>query len=230
MEACDMQQHLAHDGHVGASKRLRTAEGERRCIVTRQRRDRAELIRLVVDPDGCIVPDLAESLPGRGLWLTARREMVQTACDNGVLARMAVGSVTVPPALGDRIEELLAKRCVDTLGLARRAGQVASGFQAVREWVRGGRTALLLTAADSRGEDGRALRRGAAEIRWTGVLTSAELGRALGRDMLVHVAVAPGRLADSLYRDSARLSGFRAAAQDPDGDRFTDCCRKDEQA
>lgn len=223
MVTCDMPQVLAPNCDGGASKRGRAAEGERRCIVTRQRQDRAGLIRLIVDPNGCIVPDLAESLPGRGLWLTARREMVQTACNNNVLARMARRSVTVPPGLDDRIEELLAKRCVDTLGLARRAGQLASGYQAVREWLRAGRTALLLTAADSRGEDGRALRRVSGGIRWIGVLTSAELGQALGREMRVHVAVAPGRLADSLYRDAVRLSGFRTASEASDGARPSDC-------
>ena len=34
--------------------------------------DRRELVRFVVVPDGEVVPDVDERLPGRGLWLTPR--------------------------------------------------------------------------------------------------------------------------------------------------------------
>jgi hypothetical protein len=42
------------------------------------------------------------------------------------------------------------------------------------------------------------------------VLTSAELGLALGRENVIHAALKPGRLAERLSFDAARLSGFRA--------------------
>ena len=46
---------------------------------------------------------------------------------------------------------------------------------------------------------------------------STELGSALGRESLVHVAVAPGRLAQRLLQDVERLAGFRAAVLVPPG-------------
>jgi len=42
--------------------------GERKCVVTGDFLSRDELIRFVCDPEGKIVPDLAERLPGRGVW------------------------------------------------------------------------------------------------------------------------------------------------------------------
>ena len=47
----------------------------RRCLVTREVRPKPELLRFVVGPDQTLVFDPAERLPGRGLWLTARRDM-----------------------------------------------------------------------------------------------------------------------------------------------------------
>jgi hypothetical protein len=39
-------------------------------------------------------------------------------------------------------------------------------------------------------------------------LTAAELGRVFGRDHIVHVAVAPGRLAEAIWFEAGRLSGL----------------------
>ena len=49
-----------------------TADTVRRCAVTRALRPKDELIRFVFGPDGAVVPDLKEKLPGRGVWLLRR--------------------------------------------------------------------------------------------------------------------------------------------------------------
>ena len=45
----------------------------RMCAVTREVRPIGELIRFVVSPQGEVIPDLKRKLPGRGLWVSARR-------------------------------------------------------------------------------------------------------------------------------------------------------------
>ena len=186
--------------------------GDRRCLVTRRSGDRFGLIRFVVGPTGAIVPDLAESLPGRGLWLTAQRDIVASAVAKGQSARAARRPVTADPDLADQLEMLLARRCIELLGFARRAGLVSAGHQKVSEALRVGKVALLLRAADSDGRDGRELARQAGEAPVVSVLTGTELGTALGREHGVHVALGEGRLTDSLLRECRRLEGFRADA------------------
>lgn len=39
-------------------------------------------------------------------------------------------------------------------------------------------------------------------------LPGADLGRVFGRDYMVHVAIAPGKLADALAMDAGRLAGL----------------------
>ena len=68
---------------AGGAKRLNAAEATieddaetgplRRCIVTRERLPKEQLIRFVVGPDKTLVPDLTATLPGRGIWLSASR-------------------------------------------------------------------------------------------------------------------------------------------------------------
>jgi hypothetical protein len=181
----------------------------RRCIVAGDIRPKAELVRCVVGPDGAIVPDIAGRLPGRGLWLTARRDIVATAVAKRIFARAARSQVGVDDGLADRIEQLLAKRCCEILGLARRAGQALAGFEKVRALVASGGAAVLVEAADG-GSDSRAkLAALAPRLPVIDRLSAAELSAALGREHVAHAALMPGRLAAAFVAEAARLGGFR---------------------
>ena len=132
-------------------------DGQRRCIVTRESLPRALLLRFVVGPDQEIVPDLAERLPGRGLWLTAERDIVARAAAKGAFPKAAKGPARAPADLADRVEALLARRCVELLsGWRTGAGLVSSRLrEGRRRRCDAGKAALLLTAADSSGQDAR---------------------------------------------------------------------------
>jgi uncharacterized protein len=205
----------------------RPGNPQRRCIVTGEIRDRGTLLRFVVGPDGAIVPDIEARLPGRGLWLTPRRDIVERAVAKRIFARAARRSVSASPELADRIESLLARRCYDAIGLARRAGLAVAGFERVGDAVRRGQVGLLLVALD--GAEGghrklNALGRGVPSAR---VLTAAELGGAFGRERTVHAAIAGGPLCRRLLLDLTRLAGLRAEAAvdlraDPGVDRGVD--------
>jgi predicted RNA-binding protein YlxR (DUF448 family) len=184
----------------------------RRCIVTGEVRDRAGLLRFVVGPDGAVVPDAEARLPGRGLWLSPRRDIVERAVAKRAFARAARRPVTVPPDLADRLEALLARRCGDSLGLARRAGLAVAGFDRVGEAVRRGEAALLLFAADGAEAGRRKLGAAGRDLPSAAVLTAEELGAAFGRERIVHVAVGSGTLCRRLLTDLSRLAGFRTGA------------------
>src|SRR3984885_4867341 len=126
----------------------------RRCIVTGERLAKERMVRCAVDPEGVIVPDVAAALPGRGLWLTARRDIVALAIKKRAFDRAAKRPVKVPADLADRIEALLAQRCRDGIGLARRSGHAVAGFEKVAHALRAGGVGLLLAASDG-AENGR---------------------------------------------------------------------------
>ena len=185
---------------------------QRRCIATGAIVDRGRLLRFVAGPDGEIVPDVVGRLPGRGLWLTPRRDIVERAAAKRLFGRAARRLVTVPPDLADRAEALLARRCGEALGLARRAGSAVSGFERVAEAVRRGKAAALLFALDGADSGRRKLGALGGELPAATVMFAAELGAAFGRDWAVHVAIGPGALSGRLLADLERLAGFRTAA------------------
>lgn len=170
------------------------------------------MLRFVVGPDGALVPDIAARLPGRGLWLTPRRDIVEQALAKRIFGRAARQPVTAPPGLADRVEALLAQRCCDALGFARRAGLAVAGFERVGEAARRGNAALLLVAMDGAEAARRKLAAIAGDRPVAAVLGVAELGGAFGRERIVHAAIAGGTLCDRLRMDLQRLAGFRAEA------------------
>ena len=186
---------------------------ERRCLVTREACCSDTLIRFAVSPDGVVVPDVEERLPGRGLWLTATRDIVEVACRKRVFEKAVRGPVSVDDRLADTIEQLLARRCLSLLGIARRAGEAVTGFEKVRDLAGRGKAGLLLTASDA-AADGRrkiesASRKATQKSSAVGILTSGELGGVFGRDAAVHVAVMKGALCARLLIECNRLAGFR---------------------
>jgi predicted RNA-binding protein YlxR (DUF448 family) len=195
-----------------AGKRDKAEAGERRCIVSREALPRRRLIRFVLSPDNEIVPDIDESLPGRGFWVEARREPIETAARKNIFAKAAKQQVKVDPALADRLEAMARRRVLELLGLARKAGQVRSGFEKVKGRLAADdkKPGLLLIAGDS-GRDGKAKlsRMGKGWVKLEGP-SAAEMGAALGRDLVVHVAVEPGRLAEKLEAAARLLYGLAA--------------------
>lgn len=185
----------------------------RRCVAAREAKPAATMIRFVVGPDRSLVPDLAARLPGRGMWLSAERGAVRTALAKNLFAKVARGQVTAEADLPDRLETMLVARCLDLVGLARRAGGLVAGFDQVADWLRRGKAALVLDARDA-AEDGRrkvrAMARGAAgDVPVVEAFDRAELGRAIGRDEVVHVALAAGGVERRLVTELRRLRGFR---------------------
>jgi predicted RNA-binding protein YlxR (DUF448 family)/ribosomal protein L30E len=168
------------------------------------------MVRFVLDPAGQVVPDVDGRLPGRGMWLSAERNVLNRAVAANMFARAARMRVKVAANLADQVERLLAGRALDCLGLARRAGQVAMGFDQVRAYLRSSSAAVLVAAADSAADGRRKLHRLAPGLPVITAFSRAELGAALGRSAAVHVAVAPGGLARRLIGDVQRLAGFRS--------------------
>lgn len=180
----------------------------RRCIITREVLPKDGLIRFVIGPGGEIVPDVQARLPGRGLWVKSERAALTSAVAKNQFAKAARRSVDVPSDLLERTTRLLRQRCLDHLGLARRAGQVVCGFEKVRDALRAGRVGVLVAASDG-AADGRAkLKMMAGGLPTLSQLTAVELSAALGRENVVHAALAPGRLAERLLVDAARLAGL----------------------
>ena len=181
---------------------------ERRCIVTGETAPKAGLIRFVIGPDNMVYPDVLEKLPGRGMWVTASRDALDKA-GKGQFSKSAKQAVNVPIGLTDEVERQLARRVVDLIALARKAGSAVCGFEKVKGWVSGGERVRALLQASDGSERGKTKLWTPEGARYFGCLTAQELGLAFGRGEVVHGALASGRLSDRVVEEAVKLKSLR---------------------
>ena len=202
------------DPPATTARTLGQASRERRDLVTGTVMDESRLIRFVVGPGDAVVPDLARKLPGRGLWVAADRGSVTTAARKGLFARAAKRRLAAAADLADQVENLLFGRLLASLGLARKAGDLISGFEKVYSAVEQGKAAFVVEAHDG-ASDGRrkilgVFHRSPRPPRLVGLFSSEDLGLALGGENVIHTAFLAGRGAERWALDVGRLGGFRS--------------------
>ncbi len=190
----------------------------RTCILSRDESPRDGLIRLVLAPDGRVLPDVRAKAPGRGAWIGVDSAALATAQQKGklrgALARaFKTGDIAIPDDLPQLIAAALERNALDRLGLEARSGMLLTGSDRIEEAARSGKLHALYHAADA-AEDGR--RKLAQAWRVGSDKEGSDLGglvlpiprpilsMALGRENVVHIGVidrmAAGRLGDALDR------------------------------
>lgn len=191
-------------------------------MATRTVRPLSELIRFVAAPDGRVVPDLKRTLPGRGAWVTAKRDVLAQAARRGALQRALGGRATVPADLPAVTERLLEKAVLDALAIAHKAGQVAAGYAKVTDALASGTVAALIHAREAAADGVRkiaaaAQRRAGAPIAAIETFASAELDLALARPNVIHAALLSGHASAAVLERWRSLDRFRNDSVDEKG-------------
>ena len=184
------------------------SEPERRCIVTGETGPKSGLVRFVVGPDDAVYPDVAGKLPGRGIYVSADRGVLEKAVAKRMFSKGAKRQVAVPDGLVDTVEAALLRRVQDTLAMARKAGRAVTGYEKVKDALSYEDARVLLQASDG-SERGKGKLSTPEGGKWIGFLTADELGQAFGRDRVIHAAVSAGTLAERIVEEAARLQGIR---------------------
>lgn len=204
------------------------ADSVRTCILSREEAPRDGLIRLVLAPDGGVLPDLRAKAPGRGAWIGVTSAELEAAIAKGrlkgALARaFKTSAVTVPEGLPGMIAAALERMVLERLGLELRAGNVATGSDRIEEAARSGRLHLLLHAADAGTDGNRRLDqawRVGSDKEGSGLaglvlpVGRTILSMALGRENVVHVGIIDPGAARRLREALDRWLHFTGPAMD----------------
>lgn len=210
---------------IAEAPRAAKAAPERKCILSGEHGARDSLVRLAISPDGLVLPDVHAKAPGRGAWLAVSRAELEAAIAKGrlkgALARAFKGApLVVPYDLPQRMEDALTRALLDRLGLELRAGHLILGSDRIAEHARGGAVELLLHASDASTDGSRKLDQawrvgreaeGSGEAGTTLPLDRAALSVAMGRDNVVHMALADPAAAARVSHALTRLMHFLGA-------------------
>jgi hypothetical protein len=191
---------------------------ERTCIVTREQKPVTAMIRFVAAPDGEVVADLRRRLPGRGVWITAKSDLVAAAERKHLFRRGFGEAVKVAPGLAERVAGQLLEAAESALSLARKAGSAIAGFAKV-EAALAGETVVALIHAREAAPDGVAKLAAAARrtqrapeiINLFGV---EQLDLAFGRANVIHAALLAGPASDNVLARVRALTAFLGEDED----------------
>lgn len=186
----------------------------RTCAVTRQEKSPKVMIRFVLDPDQRVVPDIRQKLPGRGVWVSLGKTILEEGIEKGHLQRAFKQPVSIDSELADLVEELLKNECLALLALARKAGQAVIGFAKVEGAIRSGKVSVIVhsreAASDGKAKIAQAIRvSGEGSIDVVEEFEGEELDSVTGFANTTHVALLPGGLAARFAEAAGRLMQYR---------------------
>ena len=185
---------------------------ERTCIVTGSTLPREQLIRIVSGPEGVAVVDLAEKLPGRGVWVTNSAEALRRLTDRNLLKRSIDAEFADINTTLEQVGAMMRARAMATASMARRAGALIGG--AGKLAAEGSFDGLLAAPDASAREYAKLASR--LQVVWTSrALDSQALGQICGRPSLAFAAIRGGKaakMAENLRFELTRLERFYASS------------------
>lgn len=190
-------------------------ETSRQCAISRQERPVADLLRFAVSPEGLVLPDVDAKAPGRGVWITLSKALVEAAVSKNVFARSLKHKVEIPQDLALMADARLEQRLLGALGLARKAGHLVTGATKVRSAIDRGDVLALFTATDA-ASDGRKKMLAAFKSahgdetpQHFELLGSEQMGLVLGRENVIHAALIAGPAAKGALFRAEQLARYR---------------------
>ena len=183
-------------------------ETNRKCIATGQIKPKDELLRFVKTPDSRLVPDFNKKIEGRGLYVSISKKALKTALDKNLFIKSIRMHLKIEDDFLNMVEQLLYKRGLDSINLARKAGALVTGFEKVKEKILKNKVAFLIEAKDA-GQDGTEKIGAVAKgLEIISVYNVEDLDTALDKVNTVHVAVLKSNIADMVYKNLKRYQTF----------------------
>jgi len=182
------------------------------CSVTDEVLPITQMIRFVIAPDGSVVADLTQKLPGVFLWVKADGTALKKAIWRNSFAAKTRQNVKIPENLLESITSGLQKLAMQTLSMAKRAGELRFGFTKADEALRSHTAAVYVVASDGK-ENGREKLERIAVVENAFVIdewSSAELSAAIGEENVIHMVLAHGGLTLKLLEILTKLKAVKS--------------------
>ena len=190
---------------------------ERTCVATGQKGPPEAMIRFCLSPQGVVVPDLRRKLPGRGVWVAARKASVGQAVKKQAFSRGFKTAAQASPDLADEVERLLEQEALQFLSLVNKAGLVAAGTFKAEEAIQRDAVAALINASEASKHGVVKLERllrarlgdAAERVARINLFSSGQLDLALGRSNVIHAALREGEASAAFVKKAQRLADYR---------------------
>ncbi len=165
-------------------------------------------MRFVVSPDNRVVPDIKGTLPGKGIWVQPRADLLHDACRRNLFSKAAKRKVTVDENLTEIVEKLLKERVFAYLNRARLAGELVNGTEKVLSLLKSGEAAVLIHASDAADDGSGKLNKHAQNMVILRFGNREALAEILNLPNPVHLAIKRGGIAKAFLQAHSHWQEF----------------------
>ncbi len=183
---------------------------ERTCVVSRRKADPADLVRLVLSPEGVLYVDYRGRLPGRGAWVLPEKATLEKLQATPKILNRALKTTADTTGVLEKVQEANLLSLLDALSLSARSGALASGHDAALACLSSSTPCAVGLASDA---SPRVERRffdaaGAVPI-FRMPLDREQIGDRIGKGPRAVFAVASCAASKPLLRELRRMAALR---------------------
>jgi len=193
---------------------MATSQPQRTCVSCRTVADKNLLVRFVLAPDGQVVVDYRQQLPGRGLYTCLSHQcMAQAAKRNSF--RRVFGAELQPVKLEElqaQLQQAIFSRIKGLILMARKAGQLIAGSNMVLDALKGSAAPVVVVMATDIADNMKLKIEKSAkrpQVVCTQLFDKVSLGQMLGKEERSVVAIQDGSLASMLNSELHRYELVR---------------------
>jgi predicted RNA-binding protein YlxR (DUF448 family)/ribosomal protein L30E len=182
---------------------------ERTCLACRTQFEKKSLLRFVLAPDGSLLIDYRQRLPGRGAYTCMNLKCVNDAVKKGGFKRAfkgRCGNVNADELIA-QLQNEVRQRILNLLGIARKSGNIATGSNATLDALRGkAKVGLVLLAVDiSEGVGEKVINAAKKEaVAVYCLFDKLMIGQHLGKNEVSAVAFSDNDLSASMLKELCR--------------------------
>ncbi len=180
----------------------------RKCIVTGKVQEKDKMLRFTVTPDLTVVPDFKKKLPGRGVYVTNAKSVLKTAIEKNLFAKAMKNKAKANAELEVLVENLLRKKALDAVSLARKAGVLLTGMDKVSEALKHQKVAFVLEALDAGADGEKKIASAARDVEVFRLFDIEELDTALNKVNTVYAAFLKSEMAKMVCNEFNKLADF----------------------
>lgn len=194
--------------HNHKNRRGPSEIGTKTCFVTKAVLPKSDMLRFITTPNRTVVFDVSEKLGCHGFWLTADRALLEQAISKRIFYKAAHGTVKIPDDLIQQVENGLKNQCLNLMSLCRKAGLLVFGYEAVKKAVTTDKIVVAFEAQDSSQRGQSKIFRPDDTFPIHTFLSRQDLGQIAGLDEIVHLALLPGKLSETVKTIAHKIRLF----------------------
>ena len=165
-------------------------------------------IKISLSPDNNLVPDLHNNLPGRSVWLPARKSIIADILEKEDLKTFFDIPAFLTSDFSVLIEKMLRKKILNSVSLSKKAGSLFIGMDAIKAQLIDRKHCLVITAKGAKRLPNNPVFEYKSVSCFEKLFEQKDLDKSIGKHKVKYVGIFSKNFKKTIQVDLNKLKGF----------------------